>query len=276
MKAKLSILMLLSLGSCAYFAPSLEKSDDVYLYEGREKVIVSFAQEPSKDTLNQTAKAISFLSSRLPNTLSEESFVVEGLSGEFFPDFFRIADYMFLSTSLYKNKTLIYAHISSLYYEFMTKNKEYAFIPIKDFQNLVGMQSPRNYELLYKHAVQYAVDDIFFVSILEFMERPDRYFFARNTSGELFKTLIYPEILTFWQYMEFRFGTKMLLDFAQKPYTPEDFHITFGEKIADIENTYVKQLANNIQNTSLTNIQSELSQYTKLYMAGTKKNLMSE
>ncbi|MGL4388677.1 MAG: hypothetical protein ACRCTJ_04720 [Brevinema sp.] len=273
---RLSITMFLFLGSCAYFAPSLEKSDDVYLYAGKEQIVVSFTKEPSKEVLQTTAKAISFLLSRLPNELAQENFAIEGLSGEFFVDFFTIADHLFLTTSLYQNKAIIYAYISSLYYEFTIKNKQYSFIPIKDFEHLIGKKSERDYKLLFKYSVQYSIDEIFFVSILEFFERSSRYFFPKNTSSELFKSLIFPEILTLWQYMEFRFGRTLLLEYAQKEYSPEQFHISFAEKVSDIENTYVKQLEKNIQQTSLTNIQENLNQKLKLYMAGTKKSLMSE
>ncbi|MGL4562866.1 MAG: hypothetical protein ACRCVW_03320 [Brevinema sp.] len=265
------------MSSCAVFPPTLEKSDDVYLYQGKERVIVSFTTDPSKETLLTTAKAIQFLLSHLPEELSQAQFLVEGLTGEFFVDFFMIADHMLLTTSLYHNKMFIYAYISSLYQEFMIKQKKYSFIPIQDLELLIGQQHSAKYDdVLFKFAVQYAVDDIYFVSVLELLERSNRYFFPKNTSSELFKILIFPEILTFWNYMEFRFGKQMLLEFSKNQYTPEDFHVVFGEKVSDIENSYVKILSNNIQKTSLTNIQDKLTNILGLYMSGTKKSLMSE
>lgn len=265
---------------CSQFSPSFVKEDNVYLYQGKDQVIVSFTSDINNNTtLKSTAQAVSFLLSHLPDQLKNENFYIEGLTGEIFTDFFTIADNMFLSVSYFQNKALVYGYISSLYEQFMLHYKQYPFIPIKDFEMIMKKNniSVKKTDLLFKFTVKYALDNIFFISILEFFERPNRYFFPTYTNSELFKILVFPEMLTFWKYMEFRFGKQVLLEYAQKQYTPEEFYITFGEKISEIENTYVKGIEALDENTKdLSLIKDQLIQTLKLYMSGTKKSLMSK
>ncbi len=113
MKLYKLIILLLFAAACS---PYLKQDGDVYLYEGREEVIVTFRAEPSIDELDITAEMIKTLKDNIPNT--EDSVLVEGLSGNYFYDFFRLGDALF--SDVYKNRTIVYAYIAFLVSWFVT------------------------------------------------------------------------------------------------------------------------------------------------------------
>ncbi|MGL5955483.1 MAG: hypothetical protein ACRC0X_02600 [Brevinema sp.] len=274
---KFLILLLLFLNGCVS-NNTLVKDGEVYLFEGQEQIILSFVMsEPSLELLDNTANAISFLSRKLPKASIPSSVFIEGLIEDRFYNFFLIADRLF--SDYYQNKTLLYGYIATLQEDFAGKNEP--FIPISEFQNFMRDKeaSPKEREQLLKATVEYAVDHIFFVSILELLERPQRYFYPQNSREELFQVLIYPEILTFWNYMQFRFGTKLLLDTAQTPYSPEHWQIAFGEEPSTIESAYVHTLKGSDKKSSILSIQRNYQDFTnslQLYLSGTKKSLLNK
>ena len=268
--------------SCSSFNNKLVKEGDVYLFQGKEDVIVSFIGEDPKDkTLNDTAKIIAFLKQKQSKNLSDESVFIEGLTDNTFYNFHIIGENLFFIKPFYENKTLIYGYLASLYAEFSLKNKNNAFIPLQEFQNFIKVNKIANKdnELLMNVAVDFAIKDVFFVSILELLERPQRYFYPQKTKEELYQTLIYPEILGFWNYLQFRFGTAMLLEVAQQKYTPEAWHVLFGEEISELEGAYVKSIKDSRDKMSVLSDEEIYKNFTnslQLYMSGTKKSLMTE
>lgn len=265
------------LGACTSRAV-LVKDGDIYLYQGKEQIVVSFKKEPDSEILVKTVRYISFLVSKLPEKLAEEDVSIEGLTGDPFSDFYTIGDTLFFSIPFYHNKMLIYGYLASLYQEFHKKD-DYAFVPMRDFQNLLKDQklSPQETMLLYNASVDYAVEATFFVSLLELLERQQRYFYPQKTEEELFRVLIYPEILGFWEEMAFRFGTQMMLETAQKVYTPESWHVIFGEEVNQLEANYVKATKKAKEQSVLLSDQilyQNLTNSLFLYMTGTKKSLM--
>ncbi len=155
---KLFIILLALFSACS---PHLKQDGDAYLYEGREQIIVSFRGEASAETADITAQMIKLLKDNAPK--SDETILVEGLSDDYFYNFFRLGDALFLTDDTYKNKTIIYAYIAYLYQEFAQKHNLMTFIPVRGFQHFdkTGKSSPA----LLKSAVEYAVNDIFFVFV---------------------------------------------------------------------------------------------------------------
>lgn len=278
-----SLLFLLLCGSCMDFSPKMQKDGTSYLYKGQEQIIISYTQNTkmSPELLSTTAKMIQMIIKNTPKFLATNEFYIEGLSGDEFSDFFMIGDSIFLSLPYFKNRTLIYGYISRLYEQFMLKQQAYPFIPLADIQKLFSSQfiSAQENNNLINFTAQYAIDKIFFVSILEFLERPIRYFYPSKTKDELYRVLIYPELLGFWKSLERRFGKKMILEIAQKNYTPEDFYIRFGEKVSDLEAFYVNNIKNSKEKSKFlrnTNTYNQLTNFLYLYMSGTKRALMAE
>ena len=283
-KTKIIVLLLVCFisSSCSSFNNKLVKEGDVYLFQGKEDIIVSFiGGDPKDKTLEDTAKIIAFLKQKQTKNLSGESVFIEGLTDNIFYNFHIIGESLFFIKPFYENKTLIYGYLASLYAEFSLKNKNNSFIPLQEFQNFVKEHKIPNKddELLMKVAVDFAVNEIFFVSILELLERPQRYFYPQKTKEELYQTLIYPEILGFWNYLQFRFGTVMLLEVAQQKYTPESWHVLFGEEISDLEGAYVKSIKGSRDKMAVLSDEETYKNFTnslQLYMSGTKKSLMTE
>ena len=283
-KTKIIVLLLVCFisSSCSSFNNKLVKEGDVYLFQGKEDIIVSFiGGDPKDKTLEDTAKIIAFLKQKQTKNLSDESVFIEGLTDNIFYNFHIIGESLFFIKPFYENKTLIYGYLASLYAEFSLKNKNNSFIPLQEFQNFVKEHKIPNKddELLMKVAVDFAVNEIFFVSILELLERPQRYFYPQKTKEELYQTLIYPEILGFWNYLQFRFGTVMLLEVAQQKYTPESWHVLFGEEISDLEGAYVKSIKGSRDKMAVLSDEETYKNFTnslQLYMSGTKKSLMAE
>lgn len=274
----LSLLILLGFSSCVSNT-SLIQDGSVYLFQGKEQVIISFTHQPSKKLLSNTGEIISFLKKQLPFSIKDESILIEGLSDDIFFNFFLIGDRLFFSTDQLKNKTLIYAYIASLYQEFHQKTSP--FIAISEFENFIQNKkiTAKENEILLKATVDFAVKDIYFVSILELLERPRRYFFPQKAKDELFRVLIYPEITTFWNYLSFRFGKQNLFEFAQYEYNKTAWQNNFGEEIHDTESAFVKTLDNIKQTSSILNDDKNYQTFTnslQLYMSGTKKSLMKE
>ena len=275
-------LIMLLVSSCSS-SSQLVKDGDVYLFQGKEQIILSFLSEKvSGDTLEMTGSMVAYLIEVLPPELAEEEVFIEGLGDSDFYNFHLIADYLFFSKSFYKNKTLIYGYIASLYELFMIEQKKSAFIPLMEMQKIVAGQkiSKSENEELLKSTVKYALDRIYFISTLEFLERPNKYFFPQKTKDELYQILVYPEILGYWKYLEFRFGKLMLLDIAKKEYSPEDFHVSFGEEVGELESAYVKTIEKDESVSPIIKenpkLYTQLTNTLELYMSGTKKSLMTE
>ncbi|MGL4367607.1 MAG: hypothetical protein ACRCTQ_04945 [Brevinemataceae bacterium] len=268
--------------SCAMTAPYLVKQDDVFLFRGSDSIVVSFTDNNETDlVLKTTASMIQFILNERPKNVEYQNIFIEGLSGNGFVDFFIIADNLILLESVFKNKMLIYSYIAFLYEEFRQKNKEYQFVPLADFKKLFNNKvlSVSENDLLTAALVQYSIDSIYFISLLEFLERQDRYFYPMKAREELFQVLIFPEIVSFWKYMEFRFGKTKLFDVALKNYTPEEFHVEFGEKVSDLESAYVKYIKDKSSKPNLLKQTEQWNNFTNtlyLYMSGTKRSLMSE
>lgn len=283
-KTKIIVLLLVCFisSSCSSFNTKLVKEGDVYLFQGKEDIIVSFiGGDLEANTLNDTAKIIDFLKQKQSKNLSDESIFIEGLTDNTFYNFHMIGESLFFIKPFYENRTLIYGYLASLYAEFSLKNKDNAFIPLQEFQNFIKENKIPNKddELLMKVAVDFAINEVFFVSILELLERPQRYFYPQKTKEELYQTLIYPEILGFWNYLQFRFGTAMLLEIAQQKYTPELWHVLFGEEINELEGAYVKSIKSSRDKMEVLSDEVIYKNFTnslQLYMSGTKKSLMTE
>ena len=268
--------------SCNSFNNNLVKDGDVYLFQGKEQVIVSFVGiDPTIETLDNTAKIIAFLKQKQTKELSSESVLIEGLTDNIFYNFHVIGEALFFVTPYYQNKTLIYGYIASLYADFSFKNNKNSFIPLQEFQKFIKENkiSNKDDELLMKVVVDFAINEVFFVSVLELLERPQRYFYSQKTQEELYQTLIYPEILGFWNYLVFRFGQTMLLQIAQEKYTPESWHVLFGEETSELEAAYVKNIKDSkkkLKVLSNEEVYKDLTNSLQLYMTGTKKSLMTE
>ncbi|MGL4677446.1 MAG: hypothetical protein ACRCWI_07240 [Brevinema sp.] len=271
------ILILLFLNGCIS-NNTLVKDGEVYLFKGKEQIILSFAvSEPSPILLDDTATTTAFLSRKFPK--NQDSILIEGLTEDRFYNFFLIADNLF--SDYYKNRMLLYGYIASLHEEFVGKNNTQPFIPISEFQNFMQNKeaSLKERDHLLKSTVEYAIDHVFFVSILELLERPQRYFYPQNTREELFQILIYPEILTFWNYMQFRFGNRLLFDMLKQDYNAESWKIAFGEEPNNLESAYVNTLKESYKNSLILSITSNYQDFTnslQLYMSGTKKSLIKE
>ncbi len=268
--------------SCNSFNNNLVKDGDVYLFQGKEQVIVSFVGiDPTIETLDNTAKIIAFLKQKQTKELSSESVLIEGLTDNIFYNFHVIGEALFFVKPYYQNKTLIYGYIASLYADFSFKNNKNSFIPLQEFQKFIKENkiSNKDDELLMKVVVDFAINEVFFVSVLELLERPQRYFYSQKTQEELYQTLIYPEILGFWNYLVFRFGQTMLLQIAQEKYTPESWHVLFGEETSELEAAYVKNIKDSkkkLKVLSNEEVYKDLTNSLQLYMTGTKKSLMTE
>ncbi|MDK2817973.1 MAG: hypothetical protein KFW21_00815 [Spirochaetota bacterium] len=268
--------------SCNSFNSNLVKDGDVYLFQGKEQVIVSFVGiDPTIETLDNTAKIIAFLKQKQTKELSSESVLIEGLTDNIFYNFHVIGEALFFVKPYYQNKTLIYGYIASLYADFSFKNNKNFFIPLQEFQKFIKENKIPNKddELLMKVVVDFAINEVFFVSVLELLERPQRYFYSQKTQEELYQTLIYPEILGFWNYLVFRFGRTMLLKIAQEKYTPESWHVLFGEETSELEAAYVKNIKDSkkkLKVLSNEEVYKDLTNSLQLYMTGTKKSLMTE
>lgn len=273
--------LLILISSACTSSSDLVKEGDVYLFQGKEQIILSFLQEKVDDSiLQRTGKMVSFLRTSLPKELSSEDILIEGLTGNAFYDFHLIADNLFFIKPFYKNKTLLYGYFGSLYENFMVQEKQNPFIPLKDFQEIVdkGSINKKQNDELIQATVNYAVDSVYFISLLELLERSQRYFYPQKTREELYQILIYPEIVSFWNYLNFRFGKTMILKIAQEEYTPESFHIAFGEEVGTLESSYVKTIQEESSMQILNNqeIYSKFTNILQLYMSGTKKSLMTE
>ncbi len=277
---KIWYVILFLLSACGTQS-SLIKDGDVYLYQGKTQIIIGFTTPTQSDEiLDTTAEMITFLQKKSPKT--EESFLIEGLTDDTFFNFYAIADSLFFGNDLYQNKTLIYGYVSSLYVEFSQKHlNKNSFIALGEFDNFIKDHSlsQKETEILLQSAVAFAIDDIFYISTLELLERPQRYFYPQKTKEELFRVSIYPELVSYWNYLQFRFGQNLLLKTAQKPYDAQEWQAIFGEDIGTVEASFVSSVKGSHQKSAILSTESNYTTFTnslKLYLSGTKKSLMVE
>lgn len=285
---KITHILIFSLVSlilgCVSLDRGLVKSGDSheYIYK-KSRLIVTFSEgsENEQNTI-QTAEMLRFLLKRVP-IQKKQDFYIEGLTDDLFYNFHLAGEALFFSQldDVYQNRMLIYGYLGFLYSQFSYIRHEMAPIPLESFNELFAGQKfkRKEYDALIDTAVDFAVKEIFFISILELLERQGRYFYPAKTNEELYRVLIYPEVLSFWQYMESRFGRKFLFKAAQKPYSPEEFKSLFAEPVSDLEASYVKKVqagAAKNQLTSRKNLYESYLQLLGLYMSGTKKSLMRE
>lgn len=275
-----SFLLILCLNFCSKNHLNLIKDGDVYRLSNNKLITLSFVQslDVSFDILDQSVKILEFLIHKELAPVKTEIHI-EGLQGELFHDFMMIADTL-CDYEKYPNKTILYAYFSSLYEKFSIKIRQYPFIPLIDFQKLFTdykINLKNNAELV-GFVVTYSVEQVYFVSLLELLERPERYFYPKKVKEELYRVLIYPEVLSFWHYMEARFGKSLLLSAAEKSYTAEYFHMKFSEEISNIEASYVKSMEVKSQRVTwmTEDLRKSLDEMLFCYMSGTKKRLFSD
>lgn len=275
--------VLLILG-CVSSDRGLVKSGDAYEYiDKTNRLIVTFSEgSENEQNISRTAEMFRFLLEKVP-VQKKQDFYIEGLTDDLFYNFHLAGEELFFSQrdDVYQNRMLIYGYLAFLYSRFSYGRHQMAPIPLESFNELFAGQKfdRKEYNALIDMAVDFAVKEIFFISILELLERQGRYFYPAKTNEELYRVLIYPEVLSFWQYMESRFGRKFLFKAAQKPYSPEEFKNLFAEPISDLEAGYVKKVqASSAKNplTSRKNLYESYLQLLELYMSGTKKSLMRE
>lgn len=262
----------------------LVKSKDSYEYAYKGKrLIVTFSEDfENEQNLHQTAEMFRFLLEKVP-VQEKQDFYIEGLTDDLFYNFHLTGEELFFSQrdTIYQNKMLIYGYLAFLYSQFSYNKHQMSPIPLESFNALFAGQdlNRKEYSALIDTAVDFAVKEIFFISILELLERQGRYFYPAKTNEELYRVLIYPEILSYWQYMESRFGRRFLFKAAQKPYSSEEFKSLFAESVSDLEAGYVKKVQANAAKNPLAsreNLYKSYLQLLELYMSGTKKSLMRE
>lgn len=277
------IFSLISLISgCMSLDRGLVKSKDSYEYlYKKSRLIVTFSPGyENEQNIIQTSEMLGFLLKRIP-IQKKQDFYIEGLTDNLFYNFHTAGEALFFSRldDAYQNRMLIYGYLGFLYSQFSYSRHQMTPIPLESFNELFAGQkfSRKEYNAWIDTAVDFAVKEIFFISILELLERQGRYFYPAKTQEELYRVLIYPEALSFWQYMESRFGRQLLLKAAQKPYSPDEFKTLFAEQISDLEAGYVKRIQAGAAKNQLTdrkNLYESYLQLLGLYMSGTKKSLM--
>lgn len=274
----------LVISGCVASDRGLVKSGDAYEYiDKTNRLIVTFSEgSENEQNISRTAEMLRFLLEKVP-VRKKQDFYIEGLTDDLFYNFHLAGEELFFSQrdDVYQNRMLIYGYLAFLYSQFSYGRHQMAPIPLENFNELFAGQKfeRKEYNALIDTAVDFAVKEIFFISILELLERQGRYFYPAKTNEELYRVLIYPEVLSFWQYMESRFGRKFLFKAARKPYSPEEFKNFFAEPISDLEAGYVKKVQASAAKNPLTsrkNLYESYLQLLELYMSGTKKSLMRE
>lgn len=274
----------LVISGCVASDRGLVKSGDAYEYiDKTSRLIVTFSEgSENEQNISRTAEMLRFLLKKVP-VRKKQDFYIEGLTDDLFYNFHLAGEELFFSRrdDVYQNRMLIYGYLAFLYSQFSYGKHQMAPIPLENFNELFAGQKfeRKEYNALIDTAVDFAVKEIFFISILELLERQGRYFYPAKTNEELYRILIYPEVLSFWQYMESRFGRKFLFKAARKPYSPEEFKNLFAEPISDLEAGYVKKVQAGAAKNPLTsrkNLYESYLQLLELYMSGTKKSLMRE
>lgn len=278
MRRILSVASVLFLSACS---SGFSEKNGAYHYQGRDNIILSFAQgvEVTPALLKDTAALVDALLKDAPAALKTEKLAVEGLGADSFYNLFLLGDALFLGgVKPYQNKTLVYAFLASVYDKFLAGQKRHSPVPLADFAALSQGAPSQDISRLNSYIVTYAVNEIFFVSILEMLDRPQRYFYPAKTKEELFRTLFYPELLGFWDYMAVRYGAGKLFAYALNEYSPEGFEVEFAEKISDVEGAFVEYAKKNAEGIvfSPPEYREKLDSLLNLYMTGTKKSLMTE
>ena len=268
---KLFVMMLL-LGACSQ---GFRAEGEAYRYRSQgADVTVHFAnkEDATSARLKNLSHMVELLVKEMPTALKTDPIDVEGLTGDDFYNIFAIGDAFFLGgVEPYQNKMAVYAFLCSVYSRALGEA-----LPVANFEELAKKLSTKRSEI-NNYTIVYSLDNIFFVSILEMLERQNRYFYSARAKDELFRILFYPELLGFWEYGAGRFGRTLMFDFALKPYTEESARVLFGESVPDLEKAFVDSVrAQNSKTTLSMEFRDQYDELLETAMKNTKQSLMRE
>lgn len=265
--------MMLLLGACSQGFRPEENEAFRYRSQGAD-ITVRFAnqEDASSERLQNLSQMVDLLVKEMPSSLTAEAIDVEGLTSDDFYNIFAIGESYFLGGVLpYQNKMAVYSFLCSVYNRSLKGT-----LPVSSFEELAEEMSVDRKEI-NNYTIEYSLDNIYFVSLLEMLERQDRYFYAARAQEDLFRILFYPELLGFWEYAASRFGLALMFEFANNAYTEESTRALFGETISDIEKAFVDSVrAQNRRNRLPKEFQSEYSLRLESAMKNTKQSLMRE
>lgn len=133
--------------------------------------------------------------------------------------------------------------------------------------------------LLSRYAVKYLLDQVLYVSVMELMNRSYRYYNTQDVGTPFYQTVILPESMQFYEYMDKKFGRGMVMKFALTPFTDSNYKAVFGEELYESERLFTGAVTQGgFNNTPLeyeTN-RSTLDNILKLYNTATKPTLFQK
>lgn len=134
---------------------------------------------------------------------------------------------------------------------------------------------PGESSMLNTYVVNFLLKEISFVSIQEFLSRPDRYFNQGELDNVFTRMTVIPESEEFTRYILNKFGKPVLLNLAESRFSNDAWAKMTDEKINETEGAFSRSIENYNFNGIFTNsvFTNELYGTLKLYNKNTKKTL---
>ncbi len=156
----------------------------------------------------------------------------------------------------------------------------YNIIMIKDFKDLLSSEkvTRKDVEEIYKYLNLYLLDQVYFVSLQEVMERPYRYFHPEFFRSYFSQIVILPELRFFYSYINKKYSRNRIKNLMKQKYGVEEWEKNTGEQIHEVEDGFRKSIETQ-KFTFLDDNQSfkvKLDALLKLYNTTTKSTLFKD
>ncbi|MGA2141615.1 MAG: hypothetical protein ABSG94_04245 [Brevinematales bacterium] len=179
--------------------------------------------------------------------------------------------------SYWKNDLLKYGVIEMEWEKMDSGDSGSRYFRISDVDDVLKKyrMKPGESSMLNAYAVNFLLKEISFVSIQEFLSRPERYFNQGELDSVFTRMTVIPESEEFTLYILKKFGKPVLLSLAESRFSNDGWSKMTDEKINETEGAFSRNIENYNFNGIFTNsvFTNELYGALKLYNKNTKKTL---
>ncbi len=258
MKFYLSLLFISCLFSCSQkgqfsIIESMDKSSSEIQISDQQKTRIKAYYKGTPEEAQKMAQFIlqaDRVFQKWGDSQNNEPLVLEAESNVY-RLFFSIGGYCL---SDWKNEVLKQGLIQTEWNQWLLDKDDLGFLAqeknrpvrIDDFENFfVEFKWKESDQIqIYPYLVYYLLKEVLFVSIQEFLARPERYYNINEIDSVFSQMVILPESAEFFKFILKKYGKAMAVKLGKSSYSPEEWKRLSGEEMHDMEEEFTKSLEN--------------------------------
>jgi hypothetical protein len=157
------------------------------------------------------------------------------------------------------------------------QGEKYNRVRIDDIRQTIQAYRLQDNELeqFLPYVVNYLLKEIFFVSLQEILDRPERYLNSADMESIFSQIVVLPEITLFTDYLVKKFGLKKVLELGCTDFSKDKWNKILKEPVNETEADYTKMMENYSFNGIYNDkaFDEELNSYLEMYNKMTKPTL---